>query len=742
MAGIIRQPCDEGVIRSGSAKSACTPGAAPWVLAATILGSSMAFVDETAVTVALPAIQNALGATAVDAQWVVEAYTLFLAALVLVGGSLGDHLGRRRVFAAGVALFALASAWGGLSPSPEQLIAARAVQGVGGALLVPNSLAIIGAAFEEERRGKAIGTWASFTGVSMMLGPILGGYLAENLSWRGVFFINVPLALAVLVIAYTRVPESGDGEARSLDLPGAALAAVGLGGIVFGLLESSERGLGDPLVAGALVSGAVSLALFVVVEARRHEPMMPLELFRSRDFTGANLFTLLFYFALGGTLFFLPFNLIQVQGYSATAAGAAILPAILIMSLLSRYIGSLTDRYGARLPLVIGPGIAAVGFALFSVPGVEDGSYWTSFFPAAVVLGIGLSAQASAVTTVALNSVESRRTGLASAINNAFSHTAGLLAVAVLGVLMFTVFNASLDGRLEVLDLPVEARQQLEQEKNKLSAAEVPEDLGAATSMAVELAIDEAFVSGYRVIMLVAAGMSLASGLSAALLIEGKKTSETKSGKEVLRPGQTMRWVRPATLETSRVFLTSERRRRGSDSRRRGLGPKVGEDGKNPPVVGVGLDEPELAEDVLDVLLDRALGDVERPGDGVVGAPFGHEGEDLALAGREGGEPLVAPAAGEKLAYHFGIEHGPARGDLANCRDEVADIGDAILEQIADARGPRLEQLGAVALLDVLREHEHAKVGYAPADLDGRLEPLVAVAWRHPYVHHGDVGTV
>jgi EmrB/QacA subfamily drug resistance transporter len=587
MASIIKQPCDEGVIRSAGAKSACTPKAAPWVLAATILGSSMAFIDETAVTVALPAIQSALGATAVDAQWVVEAYTLFLAALVLVGGSLGDHLGRRRVFSAGVVLFALASAWGGLSPSPEQLIAARAVQGVGGALLVPNSLAIIGASFEEERRGKAIGTWASFTGVSMMLGPILGGYLAENLSWRGVFFINVPLALVVLVIAYSRVPESGgDGEARSLDLPGAALAAAGLGGVIFGLLESTEAGLGDPLVAGALVFGAVSLAAFVVVEGRRYEPMMPLELFRSRDFTGANVFTLLFYFALGGTLFFLPFNLIQVQGYSATAAGAAILPAILIVSLLSRYIGGLTDRYGARLPLVIGPGIAAVGFALFSVPGVESGSYWTSFFPAAVVLGVGLSAQASAVTMVALNSVEARRSGLASAINNAFSHTAGLLAVAVLGVLMFTVFNGSLDGRLEALDLPVEARQQLEEEKVKLGAAEVPEDLGPASAGAVEWAIDEAFVSGFRVVMLVAAGMSLASGLSAALLIEGKKTSETKSSKEVRRPRPMPRRTTRAIYNASRTFPTGNMRRPGSGSRRKGLGAQVGEDGQNPPVVG------------------------------------------------------------------------------------------------------------------------------------------------------------
>jgi EmrB/QacA subfamily drug resistance transporter len=524
MIGIIRQPCDEGVIRASEAIAPCSWNAGPWVLAATILGSSMAFIDGTAVTVALPAIQGSLGATAVDAQWMLAAYTLSLAALILVGGSLGDHLGRRRIFAAGVVLFALASVGGGLAPSPEQLIAARAVQGVGGALLVPNSLAIIGASFEEGRRGKAIGTWAGFTGVGMVLGPVLGGYLADYLSWRGVFFINVPLAIAVLVIAFRRVPESRNPGARRLDLAGATLVAVGLGGVVFGLLESSKAGLGDPRVAGSLVLGGAALAAFVVVEARSREPMVPLELFRSRDFAGANLFTLLFYFSLGGTLFFLPFDLIWVHGYSATAAGAAIVPAILLVSLLSRFAGDLADRYGARPLLVVGAVTAAAGFALFAVPGVEGGSYWTTFFPASVVLGVGMAAQASAVTTVALGSVDAKRSGLASAINNAFSQTAALLAVAVLGVLMFWVFGVSLDARLETLDLPPEARRQLEAEKTRLGAAEVPEGLAAAP--AVDRAIDEAFVAGYRAVMLVVAGTALASALGAGLLISGKKPEE------------------------------------------------------------------------------------------------------------------------------------------------------------------------------------------------------------------------
>jgi MFS family permease len=346
-------------------------------------------------------------------------------------------------------------------------------------------LALISASFEEERRGKAIGTWAGFTGITMILGPVLGGYIVENLSWRGIFFINAPLALIVLAITLSHVSESRDEGARKLDLPGAALATVGLGGIVFGLLESSNLGVGDPLVAGSLVIGAAALAAFIVVEGRSREPMMPLSLFRSRNFAGANTFTLLLYFALSGALFFLPFNLIHVQGYSATAAGAAVVPAVGLMFFLSRYTGGLTDRFGARLPLVLGPAIAALGFALFAVPGI-GGSYWTTFFPAAVILGIGLSVLVPAVTTVALNSVEGRHSGLASAINNAFSQTAALLAIAILGVLMFATFDSNLDGRLADLDLPSEARQQLEEEKIDLGAMEVPEGLDAGLATSVE----------------------------------------------------------------------------------------------------------------------------------------------------------------------------------------------------------------------------------------------------------------
>jgi EmrB/QacA subfamily drug resistance transporter len=523
MANILRQPCDEGVIQAGKTEAPCSPNVGRWVLAATILGSAMGFIDGTVVNVALPAIQSTLGATAPQAQWIVESYALLLAALLLVGGSLGDHYGRRRIFSAGVVVFALSSVWCGFSPSPEQLIAARAGQGVGGAMLIPGSLAIISASFDREERGKAIGTWAAFTGITSVLGPVLGGFLIETLSWRWVFFINVPLAVAVLAITLSRVPESRDPEASRLDFTGAVLATVGLGGMVFGLIQSSSAGFSDPLVLGSLVVGAFCLLAFVAAEGRSGEPMMPLSLFRSRNFTGANTFTLLLYFALGGALFYFPFVLIQVQGYSATAAGAAFAPAIVLMFFLSRYTGTLSERFGAKLPLVVGPAIAAVGFALFAVPGTGASSYWFSYFPAVLVLGLGLSILVPNLTTVALNSVSGEHSGLASGVNNAFSRVASLLAIAVLGVLMFATFSATLDSRTSSLQLSQQAEQQLEAEKVELGAARAPEGVDAETAAAIERAIDGAFLDGFRVVMLTAAVIALASAASAALLIEGRK---------------------------------------------------------------------------------------------------------------------------------------------------------------------------------------------------------------------------
>ena len=517
VANTIHEPCAEAFIRSAAPASPRLKSAEPWVLAATILGSSMAFIDGTVVNIALPALQTQLHATVADVQWVVEAYSLLLSALLLVGGSLGDRYGRRRVFIIGVVLFAVASAWCGFAPGIRQLIAARVAQGLGAALLVPGSLALISSSFREEDRGRAIGTWSGFSAITAAIGPVLGGWLIEHVSWRAVFFINLPLALAVVAISYWRVPESSGDERDRLDWFGAIIVALGLGGLVWGLIESSFLGFAHPAVVIALATGFVLLLIFVFLERRIRHPMVPLDLFRSRTFSGANLLTLLLYSALGGTFFFLPMNLIQVQRYSPTAAGAALLPFILIMFLLSRWSGGLVQKYGARIPIILGPMIAALGFASFILPGV-GGSYWKTFFPAVIVLGTGMAISVAPLTTTVMNSVGQTRVGVASGINNALSRVAGLLAIAVLGIVMLQGFNHALDAQLSAL--PAAVRQSLDDRRTKLAAADLSKSIAPASRELLRDAIDQAFVSGFRAVMFVGATFAVGSAIVAWWLID------------------------------------------------------------------------------------------------------------------------------------------------------------------------------------------------------------------------------
>ena len=523
MTAALQTPCDKAAIRHGPAASPCSPSARRWVLATAILGSSMAFIDGTVVNVALPAIQNQLHASLHQVQWVVESYALLLGALLLLGGALGDRFGRRRIFVLGVAVFGVASVLCGLSGDVQQLIAARALQGVGAALLVPGSLALISASFPESERGQAIGTWAGFSGITAAVGPVIGGWLIDHYSWAWAFLVNAPLAALIVAMAVLRVPESRDPRAvGQLDWVGSALVTLGLGGIVFAFIEGPARQWTSPVVIGALALGAAAMGGFLVWLKRVQQPMLPLHFFRDPVFAGANALTLLVYAALGGGLFFVPLALIQVHGLSATAAGAALLPFILIMFALSPWAGRLADRVGPRKPLAIGPLIAAAGFVVLALPSTAA-NYWSGFLPGIVVLGIGMSITVAPLTTAVMNAAGADAAGVASGINNAVSRVAAVLAIAALGALMAGIFGAVLPGRLEHLNAPAEVAGLVLEQRGRLAAIELPGGLDATVREAAQRAIHEAFVSGYRWVMLASAALCVCgAGLAAVLMGRGE----------------------------------------------------------------------------------------------------------------------------------------------------------------------------------------------------------------------------
>lgn len=440
-------PCDEGAIRSIAATGTCPEAAKAWVLFGTILASTIAYIDESVVNIALPTIEKDLATSAAVIQWLVNAYTLSLAALLLIGGAAADRFGRRKMFIVGVSIFAAASLFCGLSPNVAVLISARIVQGFGAALLIPCSLALIGASFADQERGRAIGTWAGFSAIAAAVGPILGGWIVDHFSWRWIFLINPVLALPAIWIASRHIPESTDPSARGkLDWAGGMFALVGLAGVCFGLIEAPDMGWTDARVIGSLACGLVLLGAFLWIERTSAAPMLPLDLFRSRTFSAINVLTLLLYAALAAAFFFLPFALVQVHGYSSLLAGAAFLPFTIIMALLSRWSGGLVDRFGARSPLVIGPLVVAVGFGLLSLA-VRQGGYW-AFLVSLAIIGLGMAVSVAPLTTTVINGVPAHQTGVASGVNNAVAALASLLAVAIGGAAALGLYDRSLDREL------------------------------------------------------------------------------------------------------------------------------------------------------------------------------------------------------------------------------------------------------------------------------------------------------
>jgi EmrB/QacA subfamily drug resistance transporter len=486
----------------------------------------MAMLDGTVVNVALPVMQRDLQATAGVVQWIVEAYALALAALVLVGGALGDRFGRKRVFVIGVIAFALASMACGAAPSGNLLIAARGIQGVGAALLVPGSLSLISAAYtEKEARGAAIGTWSAVSAMTTAIGPVACGWVVTHASWRWLFYFNAPVAVVVVLLATIHVDETRDETAsKHIDWMGALFAASGLGLVVYALIDTERSGgVWTTEIIALFSTGIVMLGAFIVAEARQQAPMMPLSLFRSRSFSGTNLLTLMLYAALGGGFFFLPFDLIQVQHYSPAAAGGALLPLILIISLMSRSMGGVAERIGPRIVLTIGPIVAAVGFALFALPGV-GGSYWTTFFPGVIVLGIGMGMTVAPLTSTVMGSVDSHHAGVASGINNAVSRAAGLLAVAALGVILAARFNSTLDRALGSLSLSEDVLSTLASQRSKLAAPDLS-SLDLETQAVAKHAFEGAFVAGFRAVMLTCSVLAGLGGVAGFALVEARQVA-------------------------------------------------------------------------------------------------------------------------------------------------------------------------------------------------------------------------
>ena len=501
--------------------------AGKWVMASAILASSMAFIDSTALNVALPALQRALNATAADLFWLLNAYLLILASLILVGGSLGDKLGRKRVFMWGIFIFIAGSGMCGFAPNANYLIAFRIIQGFGGALMIPGSLALISSSINEQERGKAIGTWSAATTILILTGPVLGGALADAGLWRYIFFINIPIGIVSLIVLWQKVGETRNNNAdRAIDLPGAVTIALGLAFLTFGFLRAPALGFGHWQVYGAITAGVLLLVIFIQIERISKHPMMPLNLFANQTFSGVNLLTFFLYAGLGACMLFMSLNMVQIQGYTQLQSGLTFLPFTVLMMSMARLAGTWADKFGARAFLIGGPAAAGAGMLILSFIGQTHGAsdYWTSFFPGIVVFGFGMSFTVAPLTATVMSAASDQLSGTSSGINNALTRISNVFANAIFGALAVLFFAGFLQEKITQTHFDPRQKQAIIAQAANLGGAEVPPSIGKANKAEIIAVYHEGFIAAYANIMRISAGLAFLGSLMAILFVRNKKS--------------------------------------------------------------------------------------------------------------------------------------------------------------------------------------------------------------------------
>ena len=491
------------------------------ILLATILASGMAFLDSTVVGIAIPSIQKSLNADISGIQWIVNAYALMLATLILISGSLCDKFGTKRIFLIGMSLFTIFSFLCGLSSSIAQLTLFRAIQGIGAAMMVPGSLSIISTSFDSKEHGKVIGLWSGISGGVAALGPLLGGYLVQTFSWPAIFFINIPLGILALFITIKYVPATKFHEGHKLDFVGTLLIFFALLGIAYGLISGPISGWSSPLILVSLIGGAIMFVLFILWSLKSKQPLVPIEIFKSPLVTGANLATLFLYFALSGVIFFMVLNMQQVQHFDPIIAGLGLLPTILIITFLSGPAGALSDRIGPRLPMILGPATVAVGMALLAITG-RHANYFVNYLPGLALFGLGMSFVIAPLTKSAL-AVEPKYSGSASGVNNAVARVAGLLAVALLGAIVLSFFTNNLTHKIYASNLGNDEKTIIINQKNDLGGISIPRSFSNGSKVVAQTIVEDSFIYGFRWAMGICAFLALLSAIISFLTIQNPR---------------------------------------------------------------------------------------------------------------------------------------------------------------------------------------------------------------------------